>query len=251
VVEHGVVEDGVVEHGVVVTQQPGAGAEAGLGHGAGSVAANLAEVRRRIASAGGDQERIRVVAVTKGFGPEVVQAAVDAGLLDLGENYAQELLAKSPVAPPGVRWHFLGPVQRNKVTALAPHVQLWQAIDRLAAGEAIAKRQPGGRVLVQVNVSGEPSKAGCLPADTAALVQALGQLDLSVEGLMAVGPLGDPEDARPGFRLLAQMAADLGLRELSIGMSEDLEIAVEEGATMVRIGRALFGPRLGSPRLRR
>jgi pyridoxal phosphate enzyme (YggS family) len=215
------------------------------------VEASLARVRRRIESAGGDPSRIKVVGVTKGFGPEAVRAAVEAGLLDLGENYAQELLPKAAAAPSGVRWHFLGPVQRNKVAGLAPHVHLWQGVDRLSAGEAIAKRRPGASVLVQVNVSGEPNKAGCLPADTGPLVEALRRLDLDVEGLMAVGPLGAPEDARPGFRLLARLAAELGLHELSIGMSDDLEIAVEQGATMVRIGRALFGPRLGSPRLRR
>jgi pyridoxal phosphate enzyme (YggS family) len=211
----------------------------------------LAEVRRRIVVAGGDPARVGVVAVTKGFGPDAVAAAVDAGLVDIGENYAQELLTKAATVESAVRWHFLGPVQRNKVAALAPHVHLWQAIDRLAAGEAIAKRQPGAHVLVQVNVSGEASKAGVAPPEAADLVGALRGLDLDVAGLMAVGPSGPREDARAGFRLLAAMAEDLGLQERSMGMSEDLEIAVEEGATMVRIGRALFGPRLGSPRLRR
>jgi pyridoxal phosphate enzyme (YggS family) len=215
----------------------------------------LADVRRRIASAGGHPARVEVVGVTKGFGPDAVAAAVSAGLVDIGENYAQELLTKAATVESGVesevRWHFLGPVQRNKVAALAPHVHLWQAVDRVAAGEAIAKRQSGARVLVQVNVSGEASKAGVAPSATADLVGALRGLDLDVAGLMTVGPRGPREDARAGFRLLAAMAGDLGLQQLSMGMSEDLEIAVEEGATMVRIGRALFGPRLGSPRLRR
>ena len=136
-------------------------------------------------------------------------------------------------------------MQRNKVAALAPHVHLWQAVDRPAAGEAIARRQPGARVLVQVNVTGEPAKPGCPPADAPALVARLRGLTSTSRGLMAVGPAGDPKLARPGFRRLATLARQLGLAELSMGMSDDLEVAVQEGATMVRIGRALFGPRPG------
>jgi pyridoxal phosphate enzyme (YggS family) len=215
------------------------------------VVSRLAEVRGRIARAGGDPTVIKVVAVTKGFGPEAVVAATGAGLWDLGENYAQELVAKAALAPAGVRWHFLGPLQRNKAGILAPHVALWQGVDRRAAGEAIARRAPGARVLVQVNVSGDPAKAGCTPEDSAGLVQWLRTLDLEVSGLMAVGATGPPEAARGGFRLLAGLARRFELSELSMGMSGDLEIAVEEGATMVRIGRSLFGPRPGTPRLRR
>ncbi|HLY83863.1 MAG TPA: YggS family pyridoxal phosphate enzyme [Acidimicrobiales bacterium] len=215
------------------------------------VAANLAAVRRRIEAAGGDPGRITVVAVTKGFGPGMVAAAAAAGLAELGENYAQELVAKAASAPDGVRWHFLGPVQRNKVAMLAPHVHLWQALDRLVAGEAIAARQPGAAVLVQVDVNQGIGKPGCHPNDTAPLVGRLREAGLDVRGLMAVGPAGDPELARPGFRLLAALAGELGLAELSMGMSEDLEVAVQEGATMVRVGRALFGPRPGTLGLRR
>jgi uncharacterized pyridoxal phosphate-containing UPF0001 family protein len=211
------------------------------------VAANLAAVRDRVAATGRDPCRVTVVAVTKGFGPETVSAAVRAGLLDIGENYAQELLAKAAGAPDTVRWHFLGPVQRNKVKALSPYVHLWQAIDRAPAGQAIARRHPGAAVLVQVNVTAHPGRPGC-PHDRAAdLVADLRADGLDVRGLMAVGPGEEPEAARPGFRRLATLGRELGLPELSIGMSEDLEVAVEEGATMIRIGRGLFGPR---PRIR-
>jgi PLP dependent protein len=215
------------------------------------VAARLAEVRGRIARAGGDPEIVKVVAVTKGFGPEAVVAATRAGLWDIGENYAQELLAKAAEVRAGVRWHFLGPVQRNKVAGLAPLVALWHGLDRTAAGEAVARRAPGARVLVQVNVSGEDAKAGCRQEDAPGLVATLRKLDLDVAGLMAVGPTGTAEQARAGFRAVAALARDLQLTELSMGMSGDLEVAVEEGATMVRIGRSLFGPRPGTPRLRR
>jgi pyridoxal phosphate enzyme (YggS family) len=209
----------------------------------GAVAANLATVRRRIEAAGGDPGRVTVVAVTKGFGLDAVSAALQAGLADLGENYGQELAAKAAAAPPGPTWHFLGPVQRNKVAGIARYVRVWQAVDRLAAGEAIARRQPGGCVLVQVKLGDEPGKHGCPPAEAPDLVARLRQLELDVRGLMAVGPTGEPAAARPGFRRLAVMASHLGLAELSMGMTADLEVAVEEGATMVRIGRALFGPR--------
>ena len=215
------------------------------------VAANLAAVRHRVAAAGRDPAEVAVVAVTKSFGPEAVVAAIRAGLSDCGENYAQELVAKATAVSEPVRWHFLGPVQRNKVAALSPHVHLWQAIDRRAAGEAVARRRPGASVLVQVNVTGLGGRPGCPPEETAGLVAALQADGLDVRGLMAVGPGGQPEAARPGFRRLAGLAGELGLGELSMGMSDDLEVAVQEGATMIRIGRALFGPRSGLRYLRR
>jgi PLP dependent protein len=218
------------------------------------VAERLAVVRERIAAAGARPDDVRVVAVTKGQGSAAVEVALAAGLRDLGENYAQELVAKQEAvatAAHGWRWHFLGHVQRNKVRLLAPCVALWQAVDRVAAGREIAKRAPGAAVLVQMDVSGEARKHGCRADDVPALVEDLSSLGLDVRGLMAVGPTGPPEDARPGFRRLVATAESLGLPERSIGMSDDLEVAVAEGATMVRVGRALFGPRNGGGRLRR
>lgn len=214
------------------------------------VAGRLAAVRERIAGAGGSPDDVTIVAVTKGFGPEAVEAALAAGVTDVGESYAQELEAKAgeaeggpPTAHGRCRWHFLGRVQRNKVRALAPFVHLWQAVDREAAGREIARRAPGSRVLVQVNVSGEESKAGCAFEEAPQLVDTLRHLGLDVRGLMAVGPTGEPELARPGFRRLRRMADDLGLEQRSMGMTGDLEVAVQEGTTMVRVGRALFGNR--------
>lgn len=226
------------------------------------VALRLSEVRRRIASAGGDSGRIRIVAMTKGFGPDAVRAAMAAGVPDVGENYADELLAKhSEVAEGesstdddddgGRRWHFLGRIQRNTVKRLAPLVHLWQTVDRTAAAEEIARRAPGARVLVQVNVSGEPQKNGCELADTPELVAGLRSLELDVVGLMAMGPAGPPDDARFAYRQLAAMADRLALPERSMGMTDDLEVAVEEGTTMVRVGRALFGSRSVPTDLRR
>jgi uncharacterized pyridoxal phosphate-containing UPF0001 family protein len=127
-------------------------------------------------------------------------------------------------------------------------VELWQTVDRLSLVGALARRAPGARVLVQLDLAGLPGRGGCDPAEAASLVGAARTAGLQVEGLMGVGPPGDPEDARPGFRLLGALADELGLRERSIGMSADVDVAVEEGSTMVRVGTALVGPRApGAP----
>jgi uncharacterized pyridoxal phosphate-containing UPF0001 family protein len=196
-------------------------------------------VRRRIESAGGDPAVVRVLAVTKGFGPDAVRAALDAGLTDIGENYAQELLTKAPGAE-GARWHFLGAVQRNKVRALAPLVDVWQGVARVAEGERIARDAPGASVMVQVDYTGLPGRNGCAPDAVPALVQALSAFDLQVTGLMTVAPVSGAPDV---FRQVGEMADRLGLPERSMGMSDDLEAAVAAGSTMVRIGRGLFGER--------
>lgn len=209
------------------------------------VADRLARVRERIAAAGGDPDEVTVVAVTKRFGVDVIQSALAAGISDLGENYAQELEAKADAVGPGPRWHFVGQLQRNKVRKLAPLVALWHSVDRLPLGAEIARWAPGAPVLVQVDISGETTKGGCPPDEVPALVDGLGELGLAVRGLMAVGPLGPPEDARAGFRQVSETARKCGLSELSMGMSGDLEVAIQEGATMVRVGSALFGPRPG------
>lgn len=216
-----------------------------------SVAANLESVRARIAAAGGDLERITLVAVTKGWPIGVVEAAVAAGVVDLGENYAQQLVEKATQAPPGVRWHFLGPVQRNKITALRDRVHLWHGLDRSVAADAIAARAPGAGVLVQVNVTDDPGQHGCSVGDTPALVEHAQAVGLTVRGLMAIGPQGPPEATRPIFRRVAALGRDLGVAELSMGMSADFEVAVQEGATIVRIGTALFGPRSVHAEVRR
>lgn len=227
-----------------------------------AIAHRVDQVRQRIRGAGGDPDGVRIVAVTKGFDVSVARAALLAGLVDLGESYAQELVAKAadldarPVATdeahraagaltagPAPRWHVIGRLQRNKVRALAPHIHLWQSVDRLDLGAEIARRAPGAAVLAQVNVTGEPQKGGCAPADLEPLVAGLVDAGLDVRGLMAVGRAGDATATREGFDWLIAAADRLGLPERSIGMSDDLELAVAAGATMVRLGRDLFGPR--------
>lgn len=216
----------------------------------GEVAAAWDAVQERIAAAarraGRDPAAVRVVAATKSVPVERVRAVLDAGCTDLGENRAQELLAKAPqlagaAAPPV--WHFIGALQRNKVKALAPWVGWWHTLDRPALVPVLATHCPGATVLVEVNLAREPQKAGCHPEELEALVEAAAGSGLRVAGLMAVPPRDD--DPRPWFATLAARAAALGLAECSMGMSDDFEVAVEEGATIVRLGRVLFGERPG------
>jgi len=192
---------------------------------------------------------VTVVAVTKGHPVEVAAAAAAAGFVDLGENYAQELVAKQAGLDPGpearapVRWHFIGHLQSNKVRSLAGLVWCWQSIDRASVADAVARRAAGARVMVQVDLAGAAGRAGCAPGEVEDLVGRCRSGGLEVVGLMAVGPLGPPEAARDGFRFVASTARRLGLPEVSMGMSGDLEVALSEGATMVRVGSALVGPR--------
>jgi pyridoxal phosphate enzyme (YggS family) len=182
-----------------------------------------------------------------------IRAALTAGAPDLGETRAQDLVAKARaleidrLASP--RWHFIGRVQRNKVRALAPFVALWQSVDREEVATEIVARAPGARVLVQVNVAGEAQKGGCAPEDAPGLVARCRALGLEVEGLMTVPPeAGDPT---PIFRTLRRLTDDLGLATCSMGMSGDFERAIRAGATMVRVGSAVFGPRPADSDVRR
>lgn len=208
------------------------------------VSARVRALRSRIAAV--TDREVRIVAVTKGFGAGAVRAALAAGIHDVGENYAQELLDKHAALGElarEVRWQFIGRLQRNKVRSLASVVSCWQTIDRDELAAELSRRAPGAAVLVQLNLSGEPQKGGCPIDDAPRLVARCSQLGLEVRGLMGVGPAGPPERARRGFRHLVALADELGLPERSIGMTADLEVALEEGSTMVRVGRELFGPR--------
>lgn len=205
------------------------------------VRARLEVVHNRIADAGGDPDRISVVAVTKGFAPEVAAVAREAGLTELGENYAQELWEKATVVD--ASWHFIGRLQSNKVRLVADVVSCWQSVDRTSLVREIAKRAPGARMLVQVDASGEAQKGGAAPDDVADLVAAARDAGLEVEGLMAVGVHGDDERTATAFATVADLADRLGLVTRSMGMTGDLEAAVAAGTTMIRVGTALFGPR--------
>ena len=218
----------------------------GANEGAIDVVANLAKVQARIAAAAARSGRapsdVTLVAVTKTVSPPVMRAVLEAGVVDLGENRAQEMLAKvEPLADLELRWHFVGRLQRNKVRALAPHVACWQSVDRDPLARSVAQHAPGAHVFIEVNTASEPQKGGCAPPDTPALVAVAQELGLWVEGLMTVPP--QREDPRPHFDVLTEIASGLGLTGLSMGMTDDFEVAIEHGATVVRVGRAIFGPR--------
>ncbi len=213
---------------------------------AAAIATAIDSVRARLDSAGGTD--VALIGVAKTFPAEAVDAAIDAGLIDIGESYAQELAAKVEhfaASPPAnaPRWHFVGQLQRNKVRRIAGAVHLWHSVDRSSLIAEIAKRAPGAAVLIQVNTTDEPQKAGCGVADAPALVERAMELGLDVRGLMTIGRQGPPAQSAPAFATLRALADQLDLVECSMGMTADLEVAVAEGATMVRVGRDIFGER--------
>jgi pyridoxal phosphate enzyme (YggS family) len=236
--------------------------KANTASGVAGVEERLRRVRERIADAAGrcgrDPASVTLVGATKGVEADRVRAAVAAGLRDVGENRVQEALPKIRAVGPGPRWHLIGHLQRNKARLAAEHFTAIHSIDSLAIAQAVdraAGRIGQGRlaVLIEVNIAGEPTKYGVAPEGAAALVAAVRACPHLVPiGLMTVAPMAGPEVVRSVFRSLRQLRDDLRaaiggevFRELSMGMSEDFEIAVEEGATIVRIGRAIFGERAG------
>ena len=214
------------------------------------VATRVTELRDRISRAGGIG--VGIVAVTKTFGIDAWSDAKFAGCEAVGENYAQELIAKSQQVDRAERLpvHFIGQLQTNKIKSLFDIVDVWQSVDRASVVTELVKRQmtrtSAGRceILVQVNTTSEIDKGGCDPTEVETLVHQARKGGLDVTGLMTVGPTDmDSGKTRAAFRLLKQMALDLGVEQLSMGMTADVEIAVEEGSTLVRVGTALFGER--------
>lgn len=206
----------------------------------------VAGLRDRISAVGQRPDAVTVVAVTKGFGVDVVSTAKEAGLVDLGENYANELAVKGRKGD-GIRWHFLGRVQRTNIARISDLVELWHGVDRPAAVQYLAGRCPGAAILIQVDSTRSPKRGGCTPDQVGDLLVQSRTSGLDVRGLMTVGPEGDPVGTRQAFREVVRLADEFRLPERSMGMTDDFEIAIEEGATIVRIGRALFGPRTASP----
>ena len=226
-----------------------------------SIAENLRIIRGRIADAalraGRDPEAVRLVAVSKTKPAAAIAEAWESGQAVFGENYVQELVAKSAELPEGISWHFIGNLQSNKVRQIAGLVEMIHSVDRISLAQEI-DRQWGalGRscdILIQVNISHEATKGGTSSAELLTLVQEVAVLpNLRVKGLMTMPPFfDDPEAARPYFKALRELAgeveaagiAGVEMRELSMGMSGDFEAAIAEGATLVRVGSALFGER--------
>ena len=217
------------------------------------VADNINLIRQRIraaaARAGRSTEEITLVAVSKAIEPERVEAALSAGQAIFGENKVQEAKAKIPLVSGRARWHMIGHLQTNKVRDAVALFEVIHAVDSLKLAEEVNKwAERAGKtqaILVEVNVSGEASKFGLKPEDLKSTVTEINQLPrLDVRGLMTVAPFVDEtEKVRPYFRRMRELRDALGLRELSMGMTHDFEVAIEEGATLVRIGTAIFGER--------
>lgn len=220
-----------------------------------TVAERLAAVQQRIAEAceraGRPRGSVQLLAVSKKHSLEGIRQAYAAGQRELGENYVQELVQKADALRdlPGLRFRLIGRLQRNKVKDIVRVHAAVDTVDSLRLAEALSEKARAAAVsvetFVQVNIGEEPQKAGVVPSELPALVAAIrGMPELSLRGLLAIPPVADdPEKSRPYFRRMRELAAAHGLVELSMGMSDDLEVAIEEGATMVRVGTAIFGPR--------
>lgn len=220
--------------------------------------ARLREVDDRIDAAairsGRSSSAVRLVAVTKSFPADVAAAAFRAGARDLGENRAQELREKAIAVPDPVRWHFIGHLQTNKARHVVAVAVLVHSVDRFGLAEELAHRARARNtiqdVLIEVNVSGEATKHGVEPAQAVRLAEAAHGLEgIRVRGLMTMAPLADDADSsRPYFSDLREIGERVqqvvdDASELSMGMTRDFEVAIEEGATLVRVGEAIFGPR--------
>ena len=225
------------------------------------IAAHVQDVRRRIAKAAGragrSEDEINLVAVSKTWPAGDVVDAARAGVTDFGENRAQELTTKASLIDEDVTWHFVGALQSNKVRHVVGLAHLIHSIDDLRLAEVVARRASAAgmqqEVLVEVNLSGEATKRGVGPEDAVDLAVRMATLDgLVVRGLMSIPAWpDDPEESRPAYKALADLGGRLRTEvpsagELSMGMTRDFEVAIEEGATIVRVGEAIFGPRTAS-----
>jgi len=226
-----------------------------------SIAENLNLIQERIISAaqcsGRNPDSVKLVAVSKNQPAEAVKAAVEAGQQIFGENYVQEFLDKAQQLPESVEWHFIGSLQSNKVKYLAGLTRLIHSVDRLSLAREIDRQwEKVGRpceILLQVNISGETTKSGTTTEELFQLAREVALLPhIRIKGLMTMPPFFDePERARPYFRELKRLSGLLAagnipgitMEELSMGMSGDFEVAIEEGATLVRVGSAIFGER--------
>jgi pyridoxal phosphate enzyme (YggS family) len=222
-----------------------------------TIADRVADVRQRVQRAakraGRSPADVTIVAVSKGFPPSAIEEAAAAGIAHLGENRVQEAADKiTGLGSLSVTWHLVGHLQTNKAKTALELFDIIHSVDSLHLAEVLSHRVQMGAaqrplpVLLEVNVTGEASKFGFSSGEVAAAAQAIARLPrLDLRGLMTVAPfVSDPETVRPVFRELRRLRDALGLRELSMGMTDDFEVAIEEGATLVRIGRAIFGERV-------
>jgi pyridoxal phosphate enzyme (YggS family) len=217
-----------------------------------SIRDSIAAVEARIASAcaraGRAREDVKLVAVSKTFPAEFVDDAIAAGITDVGENRVQEARDKKPLVRGSARWHLIGHLQTNKAKDAVKLFDVVQSVDSLDLAEKLARAAENHgktiEIMLEVNIGDEPQKSGIARGDVDAIAKATASLSsLRLIGLMAIPPVGTADESRPYFRELRSMRDALGLKELSMGMSEDFETAIEEGSTIVRVGRAIFGSR--------
>jgi pyridoxal phosphate enzyme (YggS family) len=217
-----------------------------------SIRDNVAAVEERIVRAcvraGRLREDVMLVGVSKTFPAEFVDEAITAGIGDVGENRVQEARDKKPLVRGSARWHLIGHLQTNKAKDAVKLFDVIQAVDSLDLAEKLARAAEGhGQrqdIMLQVNIGDELQKSGIARSDVDAIAKQVAVLaPLRIIGLMAIPPVGTPDESRPYFRELRSMRDALGLQHLSMGMSEDFEAAIEEGSTMIRVGRAIFGSR--------
>jgi uncharacterized pyridoxal phosphate-containing UPF0001 family protein len=207
------------------------------------ISANLADVRRRVRSAGGDPSVLGIVAVTKTFDAALVRVAHAVGLDVMGENYVEELEQKRrELSGLDVRWHYLGTLQSNKIARVLGVADVVSGVSREREIRKIAQLRPGMTIDVQIDLTGAPQRSGADAGDVARLVTLARDEGLDVRGLMTVAS-PDPHTADAQFSRVDEIASDLGLRGRSMGMSDDLERAVAHGSTEIRVGRAIFGSR--------
>lgn len=226
------------------------------------IAQNIENLRNRMQKAcsrsGRNVEEVLLVAVTKTFGVDMIREALVVGQVDFGENYVQELNEKRvQLADRPVRWHFIGHLQTNKVKYIAGYVHLIHSVDNLKLAEEIQKRgEKENRrieVLIEVHTTDEATKHGAAPGEVVGMVKKMSRLDhVRINGLMTMGPFSDdPNDSRPSFQKVVDLkrrieqegVENVSMSQLSMGMTHDFEVAIEEGATIIRIGTAIFGER--------
>ena len=222
---------------------------------------NILRIRERIAAAaaraGRDPAGVRLMGVTKTVGDDRILQAIEAGIDIIGENYVQEAKRKIELMGKSAEWHFIGHLQTNKAKYAVRLFDMIHSVNRMSLAEELNRRAAAAgvvcRVLIEVNLGGEESKSGAPPEEAPALIRSVAQMaNLSIRGLMTMAPwYDDPERARPCFaglrairdRIAAENIPNVTMRELSMGMTDDFEVAVEEGSTIVRVGRAIFGER--------
>lgn len=202
------------------------------------------------AAAGLQPGEITLVAVSKTMTPDQILSVYEQGHRDFGENRAQELVRKAPQLPDDIRWHFVGALQSRKAKTVRPHTHLLHSMDRVSLAAAWTKGELAPPpALLQVNIGQEDQKSGVAPDDVREALAELTTIGVDIRGLMAIPPIPEtPEDSRPFFAALRALRDDVaseypGVMELSMGMTDDFEVAISEGASIIRVGRAIFGPR--------